>query len=213
MHTIGEILKRARLEKKLTFEEIEIHLRIRKKFLVALEENSWEKLPSLPYIKGFLKNYSSFLGLKPDEMLAIFRRQFRQQERQGLLPEGVTEPLNQSFFRYTPKTISILVIVFFILFFLGYLFYQYRNITSPPPLEITSPKEGQIFSSDRISVTGITNTDAVILVNNQKIAVDESGHFFTTITFAPGTNIVVVESVSKYNRKNTVKRTIQIQGD
>lgn len=213
MRTIGEILKRARVEKKLTFEEIEVHLRIRKKFLMALEENSWEKLPSLPYIKGFLKNYSSFLGLKPDEMLAIFRRQFRQQEKQGLLPEGVTESLNQSRFRYTPKTISILVIVFFILFFFGYLFYQYRNITNPPPLDIISPKEGQIFSSDRISVTGITNTDAVVLINNQKIAVDDSGHFSTTVTFAPGTNIVVVESVSKYNRKNTIKRTIQIQGD
>ncbi|OGG21142.1 hypothetical protein A3D03_05845 [Candidatus Gottesmanbacteria bacterium RIFCSPHIGHO2_02_FULL_40_13] len=213
MLTIGEILKRVRLEKKLTFEEIEIHLRIRKKFLVALEENSWEKLPSLPYIKGFLKNYSSFLGLKPDEMLAIFRRQFRQQERQGLLPEGVTEPLNQSIFRYTPKTISVLIIVFFFLFFFGYLFYQYRNITSPPPLNITSPKEGEIFSSERIMVTGITNTDAVILVNNQKIAVDESGHFFTTLTLSPGTNIIMIESVSKYNRKNTIKRTIRIQGD
>ena len=213
MLTIGEILKRVRLEKKLTFEEIEIHLRIRKKFLVALEENSWEKLPSLPYIKGFLKNYSSFLGLKPDEMLAIFRRQFRQQERQGLLPEGVTEPLNQSIFRYAPKTISVLIIVFFFLFFFGYLFYQYRNITSPPPLNITSPKEGEIFSSERIMVTGITNTDAVILVNNQKIAVDESGHFFTTLTLSPGTNIIMIESVSKYNRKNTIKRTIRIQGD
>lgn len=213
MRTIGEILKRVRLEKKLTFEEIEIHLRIRKKFLVALEENSWDKLPSLPYIKGFLKNYSSFLGLKPDEMLAIFRRQFRQQERQGLLPEGVTEPLNQSIFHYTPKTISVLIIVFFCLFFFGYLLYQYRNITSPPPLDITSPKEGEIFSSERISVTGITNTDAVILVNNQKIAVDDNGHFFTTLTLSPGTNIIIIESVSKYNRKSTVKRTIQIQAD
>jgi len=213
MRTIGEILKRARLEKKLTFEEIETHLRIRKKFLVALEENSWDKLPSLPYIKGFLNNYSSFLGLKPDEMMAIFRRQFRQQEKQGLLPEGVTEPLNQSFFRYTPKTISILVIVFFILFFFGYLFYQYRNITSPPPLDITSPKEGEIFSSERLSVTGITNTDAVVLINNQKIAVNDNGRFSTTLTLSPGTNIIVIESVSKYNRKNTIKRTIQIQAD
>lgn len=213
MRTIGEILKRARAEKKLTFEEIEAHLRIRKKFLMALEENSWDKLPSLPYIKGFLKNYSSFLGLKPDEMLAIFRRQFRQQERQGLLPEGVTEPLNQSFFRYTPKTISILIIVFFILFFSGYLFYQYRNITSPPPLDVISPKEGQIFSSERIAVTGITNSDAVVLINNQKIAVNDNGRFSTTLTLSPGTNIVVIESVSKYNRKSSVKRTIRIQGD
>src|SRR3989338_5258331 len=148
MLTIGEILKRVRLEKKLTFEEIEIHLKIRKKFLMALEENSWEKLPSLPYIKGFLKNYRSFLGLKPNDML-----------------------------------------------------------------DITSPKEGEIFSSERIMVTGITNTDAVILVNNQKIAVDDNGHFFTTLTLSPGTNIIMIESVSKYNRKNTIKRTIRIQGD
>jgi len=41
MRTVGEILKKARQEKNLTLDEIEKSLRIRKKFLMALEENAW----------------------------------------------------------------------------------------------------------------------------------------------------------------------------
>ena len=52
MRTIGEILKKARIEKKYTLEEIEDQIRIRRKFLQALEDNNWLKLPSLTYIKG-----------------------------------------------------------------------------------------------------------------------------------------------------------------
>ena len=61
MLTVGEILIKARSEKKLSLEEIEKKIRIRKKFLIALEDNDWDRLPSLPYIKG------SFNGLVTPE--------------------------------------------------------------------------------------------------------------------------------------------------
>ena len=104
MLTTGEILKKARIEKGLEFDEIEKVLKIRKKFLIALEDNDWDKLPSLPYIKGFIKNYSSLLGLKPEEMVAIFRRQYQHKEKTRLLPAGLDNPSNESWILFTPKT-------------------------------------------------------------------------------------------------------------
>lgn len=211
MLTIGEILIKVRTEKKLTLEEIEKQLRIRKKFLVALEENNWDKLPSLPYIKGFLRNYSAFLGLKPEEMVAVFRRQYAQHERTKLLPEGVTNPLNEPALRLTPQAAVIVVTVFCILTFFGYLFIQYRSYTSPPNLIVSAPAEGAVISGEKITISGITDRDAVISVNNQKIALSENGEFVTDLTLAPGVNTITIDSVSKYGKKKTVTRTVQIQ--
>ncbi len=211
MLTIGEILTKIRTEKKLTLEEIERQLRIRKKFLVALEENNWDKLPSLPYIKGFLRNYSSFLGLKPEEMVAIFRRQYAQHERTKLLPEGVTNPLNEPALHLTPQAAVIIATVLCILTFFGYLFIQYRSYTSPPNLTISTPAEGAVLSGEKITVSGTTDRDAVISVNNQKIALSENGEFTTDLTLAPGVNTIIIDSVSKYGKKKTVTRTVQIQ--
>lgn len=211
MRTIGEILKKARLEKKLEFEEVEKFLKIRKKFLIALEENAWEKLPSLPYIKGFLRNYSAYLGLKPDDMVAIFRRQFQEKEKTRLLPTGLINPLNKPFFYFTPKlTVALLISIFLVLFF-GYLFLQYKAYTSLPQLTIERPQEGAILDSDKVIISGKTDNDAVISINNQKIAVSSDGNFSTTITLPPGVNTLLVESISKSGKKTAVNRTIQIQ--
>lgn len=211
MRTIGEILKKIRLEKSITLEEVEKQLRIRKKFLSALEENDWSKLPSLPYIKGFLKNYSSFLGLKSEEMLAIFRRQFHQQEKAGLLPEGMTNPLDEPVIRFTPQLTGVILTVSFLLIFFGYLFFQYQAYVNPPNLTIDSPAEGEIMSSDKVTVKGQTDSDAVVSVNNQKIATMDKGEFTTILTLSPGINTILIESVSKQGKKRTFTRTIQIK--
>jgi len=213
MLTVGEILIKARSEKKLSLEEIEKKIRIRKKFLIALEDNDWDRLPSLPYIKGFLKNYSSFLGLKPEEMIAIFRRQFTLKEKSDLLPSGVTKPLNEPFIRFTPQTIVFTVFVSFAIIFFSYLFMQYRTITNAPNLQIEKPLEGEIIYSENVTVSGKTDPDAVVSVNNQKIVLSETGEFSTNITLPPGINTIIIESTSKNSKKKSVTRNIQIQNN
>ncbi|MBM3282754.1 helix-turn-helix domain-containing protein [Candidatus Gottesmanbacteria bacterium] len=211
MRTVGEILKKARLEKKLIIEDVEKQLRIRKKYLIALEENSWDKLPALPYIKGFLRNYSCLLGLKPEEMLAVFRRQFQNQDKTRLLPKGLSYPLNSPIIRFTPQiTIGAIIISFLILFF-SYLAFQYKTYISPPNLTIDKPAEGEIVNADRIQIIGRTDPDAVVSVNNQKIALSADGTFTTLISISPGVNTIAIESVSKYGKKKTVSRIIQYQ--
>lgn len=211
MKTVGEILKKVRIEKRLTFEDIETTTRIRKKFLIALEENDWDKLPSLPYIKGFIKSYSSFLGLKPDEMVAIFRRHFQEQEKTRLLPSGLTHPLDEPIFQLTPQIGLISIVFAFLILFFGYLFLQYNSYTSPPNLIITNPMEGETLNSNKIQVAGKTEFDAVVSVNNQKVALSANGEFTTTLLLSPGVNSILIESTSKYGKKKTVTRTIQIQ--
>lgn len=211
MKTVGEILKKVRIEKKLTFEDIETATKIRKKFLIALEENDWNKLPSLPYIKGFIRNYSSFLGLKQDEMVAIFRRHFQEHEKNRLLPSGLAHPLNEPMLRFSPQIGLIGILLTFLILFFGYLFFQYTSYTSPPNLVITKPLEGEILNSNKILTAGKTDADAVVSVNNQKVALSANGEFTTTLLLSPGVNSILIESTSKYGKKKTVTRTIQIQ--
>lgn len=210
MRTVGEILKKARLEKKLTFEDIEKSTKIRKKFLQALEDNSWEKLPSLPYIKGFIRTYSEYLGLRSDEMVAIFRRHFRDQEKTGLLPTGLTHPLDAPVLRFTPQIGLIVIIVSFIVVFFGYLFLQYQSYTSPPDLIVNKPMEGETVKTSKIEIAGKTDIDAVVAINNQKIALSANGEFTINLLLSPGINTIIIESTSKYGKKRTITRTIQV---
>lgn len=122
MKTIGQLLKKRREQLGIFLEDAEIDLRIRKKYLEGLEEDNFDLFPSANYIKGFLRSYCRFLGLDEEKVLAIFRRQFNAEEKRGIIPPGISEPLDRPWFRITPQRAAlaaVFIIVAVLFFYLG----------------------------------------------------------------------------------------------
>lgn len=71
--TIGQKLKRAREEQRLTFEKAFEVTRIRVQYLQALEADDMSVMPSPVQARGYLRNYASYLGLDFDELLNELR--------------------------------------------------------------------------------------------------------------------------------------------
>jgi cytoskeleton protein RodZ len=60
---IGEQLRKAREERKLTLEQVFQAIRINVRYLKALENEDRESLPSSVQAKGYLRLYADYLGL------------------------------------------------------------------------------------------------------------------------------------------------------
>ena len=71
--TIGEILKEARLDRKLTIKAASEATAIRAKYLEALEANEFDSLPSPVQARGFLRIYASYLGLDAEPLVTTMR--------------------------------------------------------------------------------------------------------------------------------------------
>lgn len=63
METVGKLLKEKRLEKGLIIDDVADIIKIRKKYLEAIESGNYGEIPDKVYTKSFLKIYSEFLGL------------------------------------------------------------------------------------------------------------------------------------------------------
>ncbi|MGZ8716715.1 MAG: helix-turn-helix domain-containing protein [Gaiellaceae bacterium] len=63
MFAIGDSLHEARIRRGLSAADVQKGIRIRERYLTALEEERWELLPGEAYAKGFLRTYAEFLGL------------------------------------------------------------------------------------------------------------------------------------------------------
>lgn len=94
---IGPVLERARNERGLSLEDVEQATKIRKRYIVGLEQEDYGQLPAEIYLRGFLKTYADFLGLDGEEMvqrlkqLRPSRREYR--EDNTTQPEGdLSEP-------------------------------------------------------------------------------------------------------------------------
>lgn len=70
---VGDELRDARVALGLSIEEMASQLRIRRPYLEALEEGRVHDLPGAAYAVGFVRAYSTALGLDADDMVRRFR--------------------------------------------------------------------------------------------------------------------------------------------
>jgi cytoskeletal protein RodZ len=205
----GQRLQQQRLRKGLTLSEVSKQTRIKESFLIAIEKGEYGKLPSPSYAHGFVKNYAEYLGFSPQEILPIFKREYDEKVAYRVLPKGFTREARYPFmgFRFRKTVIGI---IFVVLLFSGFLFFQYRGAFFAPALSISSPKEG-IVSSQDVTVIGSTDPSASLYVNNALVAVKDDGTFSKTVTLFTGKNTITIVAVNKFGKEHIEKRTVNIK--
>lgn len=215
MKSIGNILKKQREQKKFELTDIHKFIKIHPKFLKALEEDDYSVFSNKIHAKGFLKVYADFLKLDVNQILAIWRREYggqfdRQQEGEEVFKLKEISPPK---FLITPGIILIIIATILVLGFFGYLFYQYRNYSGVPGLTIHSPDNNIVVNSSTLDITGETDMDSVVLINNQRIIVDKDGSFATSVNLHEGINTLSFLAVNKLGREKEEIRTIIYRKD
>lgn len=69
MNEIGEILKKARIEKGYTLDDLQQTTKIQKRYLEAIELGNTEILPGRFYARAFVKQYADIVGLDGEKLL------------------------------------------------------------------------------------------------------------------------------------------------
>ncbi len=208
MRTVGQVLKEEREKKFYTLDEIEKATKIRKELLEALEKGEYSKLPPPTFIQGFIKNYGKFLNLNSEKLLAIFRREFSEGKNPPRILESFANPLDKRKFKITPAKALGSVILILILIFFVYLWFEYRFLVGAPFLEVTQPPDQANTNVPTIAVSGRTDPESKVTVNNQEIQVDLAGKFFQEIKLSDNVNNIVIVSTSKGGKESKVERTV-----
>lgn len=211
MKTVGEVLKATREKKKFTLEDVHKFIKVHPKFLRALEEGDYSVFSNKIHAKGFLKNYAEFLELNVDELLAFWRREHEIQfdkDAKKSPQKFEAKKIEPPKLIMTPGLILTVVVAILITAFLGYLFYQYRNYSGAPDLDIYNPQNSIVVTSEILDITGRTDMDSVLLINNQRVILDRDGSFATSIRLKPGLNTLSFLAVNKLGKEREEIRTI-----
>ena len=149
MKDIGNFLKERREERGISLIEAEKDLKIRKKYLQALEEGNINVIPGKTYLVGYLRNYSKYLGIDEESINRIIQS-FNNLEKQESGLEKTKEKniylktkdrsifLKKRFFfpvKYVYLTSFVLII------FIG-LFLLNRSIREAQDFPVPSPEIG-----------------------------------------------------------------------
>lgn len=211
MRTVGQVLKDERGKKFYTLDEIEKATKIRKELLAALEAGQYSKLPPPTFVQGFIKNYGRFLGLNVEKLLAIYRREFSESKHPPRVLETFSNPLDQGKFKLTPAKALGGVILGLVITFFVYLWFEYRFLVGDPFLEVTQPVNELHTESAAVTVTGRTDPEAKVSINNQEIGVDYQGKFSQEIKLAEDMSTIEISAVSKSGKVTKMERTVFVK--
>lgn len=206
-NSLGNLLKNTRLRHKLKLSHIEKYTNIRQSYIVAIENNQWDQLPSLEYAKKFIITYAKFLELDEQKIKNRF-----EIEAKHFFPEKNGNNSHHNFslkkFIITPHTLTVLgVIAVFSLIGL-FAYYQINHFIQTPKLNVEKPADFTQVSVNKVEITGQTDPDNIIYINNQPLTTDKNGKFSTPVQLKQGYNIIKVTAENKIGRTTTSTKVI-----
>lgn len=206
--TAGEKLRQARRYRNLKIEEVSRKINIQAKYLLALEDERFESLPAGLYGKNFLKEYAEFLGLNSQELLRSWPEENTAPESNNPFSRALVK---KSQFLVLPKIIRNILIAAAIFACLLYLIFYFKNIVSPPKLIITTPENNLMITDSSLVVTGQTEAEAEVRINNETVLNNNNGYFSQTVDLKKGLNNLTITAKKKYGREKVVTRQILVK--
>src|SRR6476659_9827903 len=135
---VGERLRAAREEKKLSLEDLAAQTRIPQRHLASIETGEWDSLPAPTYTIGFAKSYASAVGLDRDEIGSQLREEMGGQ-RFASSSADVFEPADPA--RTMPKglVIGAIAAVIVLIVVMSWLNNRSLDQTNEPQAETAAP--------------------------------------------------------------------------
>jgi len=176
----SSLLRNRRLEKQLEITDISKKTKIPSRHLLSLENEDFSCFPPEPYCSLIIKSYAQFLGIDDQEILKLFRRDFDQRRK--------SSSLQSSRLRFTPSLVFNLFIFISIAVFATFLGSEFIKYHRPPALKVNWPPSP---SDNTLELSGLTDSEATVRINDNLIIVDSEGKFQKKIALPSNAKIVV----------------------
>jgi len=189
MAGLGQLLREAREAKGLTLTEVEGETRIRLSYLEALEAEEFDRLPGEVYVRGFLRNYAQFLGLKSEEVLAQYSGEEETVPSQPAssrlrLDVAMDVPLERSRRASILRTLALIVVM---LALIGGGYWGYRTYIETGRLQFHLPAFARVTTTSTVTAPAAIETATLDKATEiaQSPEPTDTSTFPPTATFTP----------------------------
>lgn len=146
MADIGDKLRSAREAKRLSIEDIEKATKIQSRYLTAIEQNDFEKLPGDFYVRAFIRQYAQVVGLDGKKLLGEYHQEVPKAEPDEYVEDSIdnkseevektTNSKKKIWQTYLPRVIVGLGIIVIVL--VCYVVYAHFSSTGNQNTDTTS---------------------------------------------------------------------------
>lgn len=208
MKSVGDVLRKTRESKKLSRADIARQTYIDEKYLEAIENNRFSEIGSTASVVGFVSLYAKVLELDAQTLVALLRRDF------ALTPSSIRVPSSKRMHILRQRRQLLInwvtIIGITVLVIGGYAVWSVARLHQPPELSISSPDDGSTVPPLFI-VRGKTDSDALVEVDAQPVALTQDGEFARELELSEGKHTITVIAKNRRGAETIRQVTVEVQ--
>jgi len=126
MKDLGSILQAARLEKRLSQQDVSNSLRYSVKQIDAVENNAFNLLPDAMMTRGFIRSYAKYLQIEAEPLLAAYRNSLGDDSQKVISVKSSMRPvsLTKESLPWLKYILATIVVLLFLLAWMAYVEYM-----------------------------------------------------------------------------------------
>ncbi len=204
---LSELLSKRRKELDLSLEDIERNTHIRRKYLKLLESGDYANLSNDVYSRGYVKNYADYLGFDTKEILKLYSKErFEYDSSLGLKNKSRNsrglKPIDSQTYTITPKTILFALTSIFVLIMVGYVSWQFSQLSSPPVIRLANQEKSSTDNS-YVIISGEADSGSDVFINDSPILSAPDGSFSDRVMLVNGSNQIKISARNKFGKEST----------
>jgi len=197
---LGEILREAREGLGLSLKDVEKATRVTCKYIRAIEEHDFAKLPENVYAKNFVRALAKRYGLDPDGMAEALLRETTAVTGKDAVNDMMIERLQGRRLVATPVVIKVGLLGVAFMAVLSYFAFSVHSILKPPKLIVVTPQDSQVFGERHVVLEGETEPEVELTVNQEAVLIEADGSFRETLNLPEGVSILRVAAKKRHSK-------------
>lgn len=209
--TLGDRFRTLRTELRYSPEEIGKTISVAPKYITAIEESRYNDLPGLVYARQFVRRYAEMLETDVEKALEIFEQEYAVVEKTGTTDRPLLTARVNTEFPWYRKHFRLLLSVVVVVAVFTYIGVQAGKNFLPPQLDITRPAHDLSTKETQITISGITDPNAEVTINDQDVQSVVNGRFTLVIDLHNGLNTIKISAVKKHSSARVVTRQVVVE--
>jgi transcriptional regulator with XRE-family HTH domain len=207
----GEELKELRELRGVSREDLSRQTGIHALLIQAFEEERLAELADPAYDERHVRRLVQVLEGREAYFLEKYRKLLQQRgiaDREDVL---LRPRVRRRDFFVTSHAMVFAGFLCLVLLIAGYVVWQARAVSSPPPLRVSSPAEGQRLLEAKAVIDGTTEPGSIVTINGDPIVVDAEGHFHLMREVTSGVSTLRFEARRRHGVPTVLERHVTFE--
>lgn len=173
------------------------------RFIQSIVDEDLKKLPSSPYVHGYILKIADALGLDGEELWKEFFAQNKEIKRSGALDEL---PGNRFVLKSINKKWVVGIVILIVV--AGFVFWRAQSHFGEPELSLENFKDEMIVEDKIFPLKGKIDPRDQFFINEETIYPNEEGLFEKTLSLEQGFNTITFKIKKFLGEEYIIKKQI-----